>query len=314
MNDNKEFINELTKITFKIRLFYEFITYYIQHKNNYINYDEVLSYTINILNSLKIQEEEIYSLLDENPLIVVKLIYFLDKNKDIYQKDETSRLIYRRIMNKLQLILILSDTEFIMFGKDYFLKDHKFQFLTSHNLTEEEAISFYQKFKFNFEKSISYRYTTILNNAINLEKAPLIKDELIKTKLDTVFVRGNELEEDLINTKFTTVNNDLESEIKPSFGIAPTLKDEFMQIYVLESIINNLKVLINQRPSNVTKQLVFEFKTFILYLNDENLIYLKDALNKLSFASNNIKNELIKGVDNQKTDKLIHIKNKNKTL
>ncbi len=310
----QEIINELTKITFKIRLFYEFITYYIQNKNNYINYDEVLTYTINILNNLKIQEEEIYSLLDEDPLIVVKLINLLDKNKNIYQNDETSRLIYRRIMNRLELILLLSDIELIMFGKDYFLKDHKFQFLMKHNLSIDEAISFYQKFKYNFEKSISYRYTTILNNAIDLEKAPLIKDELIKIKLDTVFVRGNELEDDLINSKYTTINNDLENEIKPSFGINPTLKDDFMQIYVLESIINNLKVLINQRTSNLTKQLVFEFKTFILYLNDDNLKFLKDALDKLSFASNNIKNELIKAIINQKTDKLIHMKNNNKTL
>lgn len=310
----QEIINELTKITFKIRLFYEFITYYIQNKNNYINYDEVLTYTINILNNLKIQEEEIYSLLDEDPLIVVKLINLLDKNKNIYQNNETSRLIYRRIMNRLELILMLSDIELIMFGKDYFLKDHKFQFLMKHNLSIDEAISFYQKFKYNFEKSISYRYTTILNNAIDLEKAPLIKDELIKIKLDTVFVRGNELEDDLINSKYTTINNDLENEIKPSFGITPTLKDDFMQIYVLESIINNLKILINQRPSNLTKQLVFEFKTFILYLNDDNLKFLKDALDKLSFASNNIKNELIKAIINQKSDKLIHMKNNNKNL
>lgn len=310
----QEIINELTKITFKIRLFYEFITYYIQNKNNYINYDEVLTYTINILNNLKIQEEEIYSLLDEDPLIVIKLINLLDKNKNIYQNNETSRLIYRRIMNRLELILMLSDIELIMFGKDYFLKDHKFQFLMKHNLSIDEAISFYQKFKYNFEKSISYRYTTILNNAIDLEKAPLIKDELIKIKLDTVFVRGNELEDDLINSKYTTINNDLENEIKPSFGITPTLKDDFMQIYVLESIINNLKILINQRPSNLTKQLVFEFKTFILYLNDDNLKFLKDALDKLSFASNNIKNELIKAIINQKSDKLIHMKNNNKNL
>ena len=179
-----------------------------------------------------------------------------------------------------------------------------------------EAISFFQRFQFNFEKSISYRYTTILNESISQSNTREKRNELIRIKLDTVFVQGNEIEEDLLKNRFTTVTNDLASEMAPSFGIDQHLKDDFKELYTLNSIYNNLKVLINQRPSYYSLQLVLEFKTFILYLTDKSISDLKKHILSLSFLSNRIKGALISILNNQKEDKKIHNQdnNKNKNL
>ena len=305
-NDLMELLDEISESTLSIYDIYNEITKVLI--NERVDEDK-LEILIQSLTKAKIVEDDLYSYLENGPIFLIKAINFLDKEEKQFRNkmDKTATLCFKRIKNNLNILLSLAGNDLLSLGLDTFKKDPKFNFLLENGIDEDTAIRFYSHFQFNYEESLSYRYTTIINEAIQKTNTKKEKDKLLQIKLETTFVRGNEIEEDLIQTKFTTIKNDLASEMKPNFGISDSLKDDFIEVWTLYSIhINLIKLSKLSNIDEYTTQLLFEFKTFLLYLTKENLNRLKENISQMNFKSLNVKSILIKSIDMIDEDKKIH--------
>ena len=305
-NDLMELLDEIAQSTLSIYDIYNELTKVLI--NEPLDEDKLEILTKSLINA-RIVEDDLYSYLENGPIFLIKAINYLDREeKQARNKmDKTAILCFKRIKNNLNILLYLAGNDLLSLGLNTFKKDPKFNFLLENGIDEDTAINFYSHFQFNYEESLSYRYTTIINEAIKKANTKEEKDKLLRIKLETTFVRGNEIEEDLMQTKFTTIKNDLISEMKPNFGINDSLKDDFIEIWTLYSIhINLIKISNLSNIDDYSIQLLFEFKTFLLYLTKENLKRLKDNISQLDFKSLNIKSMLIKSIDTIEEDKKIH--------
>ena len=304
--DLMELLDEIAKTTFEIHSIYNKLSFALQKQKDLEN-------LISSLIIKKIEEDDLYSYLEDAPIDLLNVYNYLYKReKESYKlMNETSRLCYRRILNNLYIIILIDEDIFNLIGHELLKNDRNYQFLLDNNINKEEAVYFYRKFKYNFELSLSYRFDTILNNEITNNKD---NKELIKIRLNTAFVRGNELEDELITSKFTNINSTLLEETSPTFGISINIKDDFQNINALLSIHLNISKLSKMSPNNTTKELIYEFKTFILYLSENNLQILKNNIINTTFISPLIKKELLKSIDNLKDDIKIHNNTKRKQL
>ncbi len=304
-NDVKELFKEIFEVTIAIKTIYDEL-YKLLTNIDTPDFETKLRNLLYNLSILKIEEGDLYDYVEKLPLDLIKEIDRISKLLDT-PLDEMNRLAYRRILNNLESILMLSDETFLALGENYFNNNRQYQFLLDNGVDKDDAISFFTRFKYNFEKSISYRYTTIINEQIKDEKNPRHKDKLIKIKLDTTFVRGNEIEDDLISSSFTTVKNDLAKEMEPNYGIDPLLKKDYQNITALLALHHNIEKLRNLKlPNPYFDELLIEFKTFLLYISDENIQIFAKNLSKTVFKTPTIKGILFECIKNLKEDKKIH--------
>lgn len=304
-SDINELLNEIYKTSTTIKELYQELFKLLSNPNT-PDFEKRRREILYNLSISKLEEEDLYHYLEDLPLDLLKLI---DKISHILGTplDDYTRLIYRRIQSNLHIILMLSDTSFLMLGESFFKSNRSFQFLTDNGMSYEEAVEFFRLFKHNFERSISYRYTTIINEEITKEPNPEKKKALLRIKLRTTFVRGNEVEDDLIASKFTTVKNDLTAEMSPTFGAPLPIKEDYTNIQALISLHTNIEKLSDMSFANpYTKEMLMEFKTFLLYLSEDNYHRFIVNLNAKPFKDNQIKKALLSIIDSFAQEKNIH--------
>ncbi len=307
---NEQLYN-IVKHTYSIYNCYKNIIIILQ-KSNIKGTELFLNLLIQGLINLKEQEHAIYCDFEDDNILVIKAIDFLSSAEKKFSKEmsDIDRLCYRRIITNFHILLSLANRDFLMQGIESFNNNSKYQFLISNGLDEIDALDFYCKFQYFYEKSIVNRFIYVVNKEIDNAKSRKDIDELIKIKLETAFVRSNELEYELIDSNFTSINSRFEDELKFDNPLSPTTFNDFVNIWTLESIhINLLKTTKCEKLDSLSKQLIMEFKTFLLYLSNENVAILRKNIIKMPFASNIIKNALIEKIDNLDEEKSIHYNN-----
>ena len=302
--DLLELLDEIARITFDIKAEYDRLPYLLTNKDYISNYENEIDKVIARLVELRIAEDKAYSLLENNFLFISQLVNYLERRRND-NMDETARLCFNRIKNNLHLLMFLEPIEEHDFTKAVFMQDQKFQFLTSNGIDPQDAIIFTRKFTFLFETSVAYHFQMTLEeqakNANTKEKA-----ELLKIKLDSAFMTGNELEENFFTTKFETVKSSLNDSVANSFGIDPKIKDGYLDILAFIIIQNKLILLSQLNPCSDTTKLIFEFKTYILYISKTNLNTLKNIILNMQFTSNIIQSLLIQAIDSAEKRKRLH--------
>ena len=301
--DMQELLKEIEDVTFEIRNIYHKLYANLTSPNP----DQKLTTTlIDLIRSKKYYEADLYSYLENMPkdLFDTYTLLYRTEQKCNESMNEDSHLCYKRIINNLYILILLNETNFNIVAPTLLKDNKRYKYLINQGLKIEDAFTFYRKFTFHFEKSLGFRYITVLNNEIPKSNNP---EDLIKLKLDTAFVRGNEVEDNLFDTNFTTVHNNLDGEIiKPDFGIDPELKADFLDMSVLLSIHKNLNLLKNAEFNSSVYPYIYEFQTFLLYLSKNNLNVLRNHLIETPFKSEELKRELFNLTSNVKKDRLIH--------
>ena len=309
--DLKELLEEVALISFSILDIYEeLIKVMIKKPLDFEKYEALIS----SLRNAKIAEEDLYDYFKNGPLFLISAINILSKEEKekANEMDELSKLVYRRIIDSLHNLLMQDDMLSAM-GTIAYQNDPKYKYLLECGISEEDATYFYHNFVYNYNKSLANRYIAIINN--HLEKADNLSryNRLLKIKLYTIFVKGHELEDELMKNRFRKVKSTLTDEIKPNYGISNDIKDEFLNLWTLTGLKVNIdklqKMTLND---NLTIELLMEYQTFLLYLNDKNLLALKKYLIGTKFKDIKIKAYTIMYIDNIKQDKKIHEDNKEK--
>ena len=301
----KNILDEIARITFEIYEVYNQIIYTVVNKDYLIDYEDRIKDLTAKLALLRIDEDKEYSLIEDSIASISLLLNYLLKNEN-NKMDEKARLCFMRIKNNFNLLMLFRPYEELKIGIEAFNNDPKHLFLIDSGITEEDAIEFARKFKFSFEKSISHRYITFVNEMIKKESNLSEKTKLLKIKFDSVFVYGNEVEEDLMENYFERLKNNLSEEIENSFGLDQRLKKHYLNMAALLSVYKNVNKLNKLMPSISATKLIIEFKVFILYLDDYNLEELKNNIEKLKFASEAIRSLLIQAIDSNEISKKLH--------
>jgi len=310
MEEIEENFKELFEISKEIFNDYEEDYTYIEINRPYLNnYEERLSDFIDKINSagLKKREKEIYSIIGNDLLSIHAAFKLLEQ----YEKENTDNIlkpVFMRIRNSLYNLLYLSPTEELIIGKEGFMKDKKFQLLLEHGVSEEEAITFVRNIRYDFLNSVAHRSITVINQAIS-ELADEYDYDYIKyvrIKAHIAFTKGDILEDDLIETRYRTVENCLDEEIAIDYGLNSDLVNLYLNMSALEAINNNLSVISKLDVGHESTLFLTEFKSLILFLSDDNLQMLYKKIDSMPFKSIEVQDELFKAINNIDKDRLIH--------
>lgn len=306
MNENLiSLLDEIARITFQIYSAYNHIIYTEVNEEYLDDYDDRINMLNNKLANLRIEEDKLYALIEDNPGAVAVLINYLNQNENDKMNDE-ARLCFMRIKNNLEILLYLSPIDILKVGINVFKNDPKHIFLINNGVDEDDAIEFAGKFRFSFEKSTSFRYVTFVNYMIGTAKNLKEKAALLKMKFELAFTSGNEVEEELMSHHFKTVKNNLSEEIQNNYGIDPLLKRDYLNMIAMERILHNLSFLSSLVPSISATKLLIEFKTLILYLDNTNIENLKKIIKSLLFNSEIIKMLLLEAISLNEDNKKMH--------
>lgn len=302
--DLLELLDEIARITFDIKAEYDRLPYLLTNKDYISNYENEIDKVIARLVELRIEEDKAYSLLENNLLFISQLVNYLERRRND-NMDETAGLCFNRIKNNLHLLMFLEPIEEHDFTKAVFMQDRKFQFLINNGIEPDAATLFTRKFTFAFETSVAYHLQITIEEEF---KKANVKEraELLKLKLDSSFIVGNELEEEFFNTRFEPIKHSLSESISNSFGIDPKIKNDYLDILALTIIHKKLFLLASLNPCPDATKLLFEFKTYILYISKDNLNVLKNNILKMQFASNTIQSLLIQAIDSAEKRKKLH--------
>ena len=303
--DLKELLEEVSFISYSILDIYnELIKVMLKEPLDQEKYEILIS----SLRNAKFAEEDLYEYFKNGPLFLINAINILSREEKTkyHQMNEFDRLVYRRIIDSLHNLLMEDNTLSTM-GNIAYQNDPKYKYLLECGISEEDATYFYHSFIYNYNKSLANRYLTTINEHLKKTDNLSERNKLLKIKLYTIFVKGHELEDELMQNHFRRIKSSLDEEIKPSFGIRNDIKDEFLNLWTLTGIKVNLDKLQKMTMNNnLTLELLMEYQTFLLYLNDDNLLALKKYLLGTKFKDIKIKAYTIMYIDNIKQDKKIH--------
>ena len=306
-NNILEIIEKIAVIDSEIYKKYEQVKYLEFNKNYLLDYDEKINVLISDIFTLKIEENDLYSKIENNIAFISLALKYLRSVENNEMSDE-ARLIFRRIKANLQLLITLCSFEDIVDIKFNNLKD---LYLIDNGISKNDVLLFKRKFKYDFEKSLSYRYITCINEEIKNNNDEKRNMDLIKIKLNWAFSIGNEVEDELLKTKFTTVPNKFNSELS-NFNLDPILFNNYLDMEVIDYINLNLSYLTKLTPSLKTTELINEFKSLILYLSDKTLKTLKKVISKTYFKAPIIRDMLLICINNRDKDLIIHNSDINK--
>ena len=220
--------------------------------------------------------------------------------------DNESKLCFLRIKNNLEILLYFAPVDIMKAGIEVFRKDPKHHLLIDNYVDEDDAIEFAGKFRFTFEKSLSYRFITTVNRMIDGTKNPKEKAALTRIKFEMAFIGGNEVEEELMSHNFKTVKNNISEEMQNNFGIDPLLKRDYLNMHASERIMFDVAYLSKLEPNISATKLLIEFKSLILYLDKTNLISLEQVITCIPFKSKVIKSLLLQSISLNEENKKIH--------
>ena len=319
MEENLELLQaleEISRLSFEIQIIYSRLTLLEVSKDITENYEQEKKLLLDSLALLLEEEKEAYKPL-ENDFYQTEYVQELLRKRFNDNVPPKYRLIQNRIFKKIESILNrqaidLNDHDYLeVFLEEEFYSD----LFLDKDFSMDDIAAVVRDLTIPIDDSLARHYVSTINEDIKNPSNFDIRRHLINTKFEFVYEHSGSIEQECLSQRF---NNNLKVALSDETllpGIDPSVKRKYFNEYLRNKLLDMLIVCGSCTELDMAVPEICWFKTYLLYLSDEELLNIKQRVIDYNFQDNEIKDALLKAINDIKLHKKIHNKNsQNKTI
>ncbi len=285
----KSFLNELIGLTLSIANIYKNI-YEKLLKN------EDSTENINKLKTLINKEKKYYEYLNDNiEICMIILDYFSKKKLTSYNNEDV--MTYERILHSLEKVFFLysadNPSNIFQIGNN----SNAQNLLINNGFSEDEAKSIIIKACILIEESVAIATNNLDIQAIKNSNNSYIKQIYIMRNLKNSMYLSGDFEQELINNKFSFVNNYMARKLKELLKTNGKVKQQLLNFLLEKDMDNTIKSIMIASDAEVFDAYFMHFKAIILHLDEEELNRYKNIITNEALIKNYNPKNLINYID-----------------